>query len=55
MSCRNHLGLPQGRSIFPDGQETESGIPCINPGGGGWFGRVAEQSPLTGCEPKERT
>ena len=48
MSCRNLLGLPQRRSIFPDGLETESGIPCIDPGGCGWFGRVAEQSPLTG-------
>ena len=44
MSCRNLLGLPDRRSIFPDGQETESGIPCIDPGGGGWFGQVAEQS-----------
>ena len=35
-----------------DGLETESGIPCIDPGGGGWFGRTAEQSPLTGYEPK---
>ena len=37
---------------FPDGLETESGITCIDPGGGGWFGRMAEQSPVTGYEPK---
>ena len=43
---------PERRFTFPDGLETESGIPCIDPSGGGWFGRVAEQSPLTGQEPK---
>ena len=47
MSCRNLLGLPERRSSYPDGLETESGIPCIDPRGGGWFGRLAEQSPLT--------
>ena len=52
MSCRNLLGLPQRRSTFPDGLETESGIPCTDPSGGGWFVRVAQQSPLTGHEPK---
>ena len=52
MSCRNLLGLPGRRSTFPDGLETESGIPCIDPRGGGWFGRMAEQSPVTGYEPK---
>ena len=46
MSCRNLLGLPEGRPIIPDGLEKESGIPCIAPGGGGWFGRVAAQSPF---------
>ena len=45
MSCRNLLGLPQRRSTFPDRLETESGIPCIDSGGGGF--RVAEHSPLT--------
>ena len=46
MSCRNLLGLPERRPIIPEGQEKESGIPCIDPGGGGWFGRVAAQSPF---------
>ena len=46
MSCRNLLGMPERRSVFPDGPETESGITCIDPGGGGWFGRMAEQLPL---------
>ena len=52
MSCRNLLGLPERRSTFPGGLETESLIPCIDLDGGGWFGRVAEQSSLTGYEPK---
>ena len=52
MSCRNLLGLPDRRSTFSDGLETEPGIHCNDPGGGGWFGRMAEQSPLTGFEPK---
>ena len=52
MSCRNLLGLPDRRPIFPDRLETESGIPCVDPGSGGSFGRMAEQSRLTGCEPK---
>ena len=51
MSCRNLLGLPLRHSTFPDPMETEPGIPCIDPSGGGWFGPVAEQSPLTGHEP----
>ena len=50
MSCRNLLGLLQRRSTFPVGLETESGIQCIDPGGGGWFGRVAGQSLLTGLQ-----
>ena len=52
MYCRNLLGLPDRRSSFSDGLETESGIHCNDPGGGGWFGRMAEQSPLTGHGPK---
>ena len=28
-----------------------SGITCADPRGGGWFGRMTEQSPLTGYEP----
>ena len=51
MSCRNLLGLPDRRPTFPDRLETEPSTPCIDPGGGGWFGRVAEQSPLTSYEP----
>ena len=45
MSCRNLLGPGERRSTFPDGLETESGIPCIDPAGSGWFDRVAQQSP----------
>ena len=45
MSCRNLLGLPDRDSSFPDRLETESGIPCIEPGGDGWFGRMAEPRP----------
>ena len=52
VSCRNLLGLPERSSTFPDGLETESGVPCIDPRDGGSFGRMAEQSPLTGDEPK---
>ena len=51
MSCRKLLGLPERRLTFRDGLETEPGIPCIDPSGGGCFGPVAEQSPLTGDEP----
>ena len=47
MCCRNLLGMPERCSSFPDGLETESGMPCIDPWGGGSFGRMAEQSPLT--------
>ena len=47
ISCRNLLGLPERRSTLPDGLETESEIHCNDPGGGVWFGRTAEQSPLT--------
>ena len=54
MSCRNLLGLPQRRSNFLDGLDTEPGIPCIDPGGGGWFGRVAEQFPLTSLMGKRK-
>ena len=50
-SCRNLLGMPERRSTFPRGMETELGISFIDPDGG-WFGRMAEQSPLTGYEPK---
>ena len=53
MSRRNLLGLPERRPTLPHGLGTTgSGIPCIDPGGGGWFGRMAEQSPLAGYEPK---
>ena len=31
MNCRNLLGLPDRRSTFPDGLETESGIPASIP------------------------
>ena len=47
MSCRNFLGLPDRRPTFRDRLETEPGITCRDPGAGGWFGRMAEQSPLT--------
>ena len=52
MSCRNLLGLLELRSSFVHRLETESGIPCIDPSGCGGFGRMADQSPLTGCDPK---
>ena len=45
MSCRNLLGLPDRRPTFPDGLEAELGITCSDPRGGGWFGRMVEQSP----------
>ena len=48
MSCRNLLGLPERGPVIPDRLEEESAIPCIDPGGGGgWFGRMAAQSPFT--------
>ena len=50
MSCRNLLGLLDRRSTFLDGLETEWEITFIDPSGGGWFGRMAGQSPLTGYE-----
>ena len=49
-SCRNLFGLSERRSTFPDELETESGIPRDDPGGG--LAGLAEQSPLTGYEPK---
>ena len=48
------LGQPDRRPTFPDRLETEPGIPCIDPGGGGWFGRLAEQSPLTEADGRRR-
>ena len=47
MSGRNLLGVRERHSILPDGLETESGIHCGDLGGGGLFGRMTEQSPLT--------
>ena len=47
-SDRNLLGLRERQFTFADGLETESEIHCNDPGGGAWFGRMAEQSPLTG-------
>ena len=48
MSCRNLLGLPERGPVIRYRLEKESGIPCIDRGGGsGWFGRMAAQSPLT--------
>ena len=41
------VALPERRSTVPDGLETVSGIHCNDPGGGVWFGRMAEQSQLT--------
>ena len=52
MSSRSLLGLPGRHSTFPRGLETESGIHCKDPGGEAWFGPMAEQSLLTGYEPK---
>ena len=50
MSCRSVLGLPDRRPTFRVPLETELGITCADPRGGGWFGRMTEQSPLTGYE-----
>ena len=54
MSCRIFLGLLElcFFLLFPDWLETESSIPCVDPSGCGGFGRMADQSPLTGCEPR---
>ena len=51
MSCGNLVGLPDRRPTFPDRLETELGTTCADPRGGGRFGHMAEQSPLTGYEP----
>ena len=37
--------MPERRSTFPDGLETDSESPCIDLGGGGSFYRMAERSP----------
>ena len=47
---RNLLG-PCNPPHFLDVLVTELGANCADPRGGSWFGRIAEQSPLTGCEP----
>ena len=49
MSHRNLHGLPDIPPRFPDLLVTELGANCADPRGGS--GRMAEQSPLTGCEP----
>ena len=53
MSHRNLLGLPDNPPRFSRLLETELGANCADPWGGSWFGRKAEQSPLTGYEPKD--
>ena len=47
MSHRNIFGLPDIPPRFPDLLVTESGANFADPRGGTWFGRRAEQSPLT--------
>ena len=51
MSHRNLLGLLANPPRFLTLLETELGANCADPRGGSRFGRMAEQSPLTGCEP----
>ena len=43
MSCGNLLVLPDRHLTSPDRLETESGVTCADPRGGGWFGRRTEQ------------
>ena len=47
MSDRNLLGLLANPPRFPSKKKTELGANCADPRGGSWFGRMAEQSPLT--------
>ena len=52
MSCRNLLGLPE-RHLYlfvTDWRQNQVSLASIT-SGGGCFGPVAEQSPLTGYEP----
>ena len=51
LSHRNLLGLFDNPLRFPDVLVTELGANCADPRSGSWFGRMAEQSPLTGFEP----
>ena len=51
MSHRNLLGLHANPPHFPCLLETELGANCADPRSGSWFGRMAEQRPLTGYEP----
>ena len=50
---RDLLG-PCNPPHFPDVLVTELGANCADPRGGSWFGRIAEQSPLTSYEPNSR-
>ena len=47
MSRRSLLGLPDNPPRFRDVLVTESGANCADQRSGSWFGRMAEQSPLT--------
>ena len=47
MSHRNLLGQPDNPPRFPDVLVTALGANCADPRGGSWFGRMAEESPLT--------
>ena len=53
MFHRNLLGVPDPPPLFPTTLITESGTTCVDPRSGSWFGRMAEQSPLKGFEPKD--
>ena len=47
VSHRNLLGLPANPVHLPTSLETGLGANCAAPRSGSWFGRMAEQSPLT--------
>ena len=53
MFHRNLLGVSYPPSRFPTTLISESGTTCADPRNGSWFGRMAEQSSLTGSEPKD--
>ena len=52
---RNLLGVLDPPPLFPSTLVTESGTTCVDPRSGAFCGRVAEQSPITGYEPKDLT
>ena len=53
MFHRNLSGLLDHLLAFPATLVTESGETCADPRSGSLFGRMADQSPITGFEPKD--